>query len=266
MSRFVYFDTDALRNIASALREASQAVDLRGHLAHSQITLLELISQIASKASGKVFEQIRALPHFTNRKTALLPRPDDFLAGVISGSPLSVDHQNVKTRELEINACLAASSVSEIRDPAGRLKGELDKHKTEMANMLVSIVDQYRQERNKFDDLWTDGLLKRTGLPSNICSRQSIISKLSALYEFDKHGFEAALSDVNYPATKYSNDNLDREQLIYLADQSLHFVTCDKQYSKKTVASSHSERIHTVKPEELNSPENGEKLLRHIVG
>ena len=52
--------------------------------------------------------------------------------------------------------------------------------------------------------------------------------------------------------------------MIYLSDPVLHFVTCDKRYSKKVCTSEQAKRIHTVSPEDLYSPQKVEALLRSI--
>jgi hypothetical protein len=266
MQTFVYFDTDALRSVAGAFRQASLPQELRGHILHSQITLLELISQIASGASNTVLGQIRSIPNFTNPNgTGLLPWPDDFLAYILSGKPPVVDTTNLKTRETEINVCLNAKSVDEVRESAGRLKGELDKYKIDMANALVANMAQYRAAPDRFTDWWAQGVIKRAGLVQNPPSQQEVVSKLKAFHDFDKRAFEAAVENPNYPAKKYGNDNLDREQMIYLSDPALHFVTCDKRYSKKVCESEQAKRIHTLNPADLDSAQKVECFLKGTV-
>lgn len=267
MSTLVYFDSDAFRCVGSAFRNVSLAPDVRQHILHSQITLLEVISQVASRASTTVLAQIQAIRNFTNPGgTGLLPWPEAFIASVVFKKPFLVDDANLKTRELEINACLNAQSAEEIREPSGRLRGELERYKSEMARALEAITLQCRATPEKFTDLWVRGVTARAGVEQGVRSEKEIALILGALYEFDRRAFESAVRDPDYPADEYKNDNVDREQLIYLADPALHFITCDKQYSKKVSQSEQSKRIHTLSQQDLDTSTKVEAILRDIIG
>jgi hypothetical protein len=160
---------------------------------------------------------------------------------------------------------LNAKSVDEVRESAGRLKGELDEHKTEMADALLANMPQYRGVPEGFTDWWVRGIIARAAIKQNTPSKKKIVSTLSAFHEFDKREFEAAVKNPDYPARKYRNDNLDREQMIYLSDPALHFVTCDKRYSKKVYQSEQANRIHTLKPADLDSGQKVETFLRNTI-
>jgi hypothetical protein len=62
------------------------------------------------------------------------------------------------------------------------------------------------------------------------------------------------------------NDLFDAEQLVYLGDPTLHFVTVDKGYLNKVRKSSTRGRIHRVDGSELDDPKKAEALLRKITG
>ena len=60
------------------------------------------------------------------------------------------------------------------------------------------------------------------------------------------------------------NDLLDSEQLPYLGDPRLHFLTCDGGYAVRIKKSPQAARIHKVGLDELATVEKVEALLRRV--
>jgi hypothetical protein len=58
---------------------------------------------------------------------------------------------------------------------------------------------------------------------------------------------------------------LDAEQLIYLCDPALCFLTCDTGFQKLVKKSPQAARIATVGHEDLRDAKNVEAVLRKIV-
>jgi hypothetical protein len=56
---------------------------------------------------------------------------------------------------------------------------------------------------------------------------------LSAYHEFEREKLKVAMANEDYKPQKHQNDALDSQQLAYLCDRTLHFVTCDKGYLNK---------------------------------
>ena len=63
-----------------------------------------------------------------------------------------------------------------------------------------------------------------------------VVEALSAYHEFDFRKLEVALANkASYNVEKHRNDLFDAEQLVYLSDPSLHFLTADRGYLRKVV-------------------------------
>ena len=61
------------------------------------------------------------------------------------------------------------------------------------------------------------------------------------------------------------NDLFDAEQLIYLGDPTLHFLTLDKGYLNKVKVSPQRHRIHQLQSSELDDTKTAEAKLREII-
>jgi hypothetical protein len=73
------------------------------------------------------------------------------------------------------------------------------------------------------------------------------------------------VADKHYKPMNHVNDLFDAEQLIYLGDSTLHFLTVDKGYLNKVKTSPQRARIHRVDGSELDDSKKAEALLRIII-
>jgi hypothetical protein len=93
-----------------------------------------------------------------------------------------------------------------------------------------------------------------------------MVSTLSAYHEYEKTKLEIAVKSKGYNPEKHRNDLLDAEQLIYLSDPSLHFLTCDGGFQNFVKELPQAKRIITVEPAALADAGKTETMLRGIVG
>ncbi len=152
-------------------------------------------------------------------------------------------------------------------ESAGKLKDALDTVRDTSTRQFQLLIDLYRREpliATKFDEVWIAGLAHRLKIDANARPRDQVISALSAYYHFEKDKLTVAGQNPNYDPYKHKNDLLDSEQLVYLSDPSLQFVTCDAGFARRTHKSSQHGRIHTVPPYLLEDAEKTEALLRAI--
>jgi hypothetical protein len=87
----------------------------------------------------------------------------------------------------------------------------------------------------------------------------------SAYHDFERVKLERALQAKGYNAEKHQNDLLDAEQLIYLGDTTLSFLTCDIDFDR-VKNSPQADRITIASPHELADVFKIENLLRRITG
>jgi hypothetical protein len=91
-----------------------------------------------------------------------------------------------------------------------------------------------------------------------------IVAAMSAYHEYESAKVKVAAENRDYDPAKHKNDLLDSEQLVYLADSPVHFLTCDSGYSNRVTKSDQARKIHTVSANELTDAAWVEELLRII--
>ena len=117
-------------------------------------------------------------------------------------------------------------------------------------------------------DAWFRGVAKRAKGDPSTKSAVAIASALDAYFKFEKRKLRVALSNADYNYQKHRNDAFDAEQLIYLFDPSLVFLTCDTGFNKllnnSKEKSTQSGQIRVIAQEDLDSAAKVESLLRGL--
>lgn len=108
------------------------------------------------------------------------------------------------------------------------------------------------------------GIATRVRADATSKPASEIVSALNAYHEFEQAKLHIATQNRDYNPEKHQNDLFDAEQLIYLADQSLCFLTCDFGFQKLLKKSAQATRITTVPPGDLADAKKVEALLRKI--
>jgi hypothetical protein len=95
-----------------------------------------------------------------------------------------------------------------------------------------------------------------------------VVSRFSAYFEHQTSRVRAAIVATcrgqRYNFAKHQNDLLDSEQLVYLADERLHFVTCDKGFEQ--LKSGQEKQVSVVTHEEFASYRSTRLLLERLMG
>jgi len=265
MPSFVYFDSDVFHRVGVAFSAQGLDAELRQRILVSPITMLEVLSHLTLKRNAEILAHIHAVHNWVDPKHAGLlawpthaiaqigfvkaPEPDDFTKGI----------------EKTINICLATDSPEDLRESASKLKDSLDKTKESTSEDFKRLVEGWRKESltpEKFSEMWVYGIAKRAKADPASRPVADIVSSLSAYYEFEEQRLRVAVDDPAYKPDK--NDILDSEQLPYLGDPKLHFLTCDGGYLARIKKSPQVAQIHKVSPDELASAGKVEGLLRKI--
>jgi hypothetical protein len=139
----------------------------------------------------------------------------------------------------------------------------MDGMRLETVQNFKRLLDWAKKEQFDFSEAWFRGIAKRAKADPESKTVAVIVSKLSAYHEFEQVKLQIALQSKDYNAEKHQNDLLDAEQLIYLGDPSLCFLTCDSGFGRITKSAQRS-RLKIVAPEELSDVEKIEALLRQI--
>jgi hypothetical protein len=199
--------------------------------------------------------------------TRLLAWPADALYGLWFGKAAADDGFTARMQKA-FNVCLASESAKALQDEAGKLKDVMDGMKKKTAEDFARLMEAAKKEPlegDKFSDAWFRGIASRIKADPSSKAMKEMVSTLSAYHEYEETKLRVALNSKGYNAEKHANDLLDAEQLIYLSDPSLHFLTCDGGFQDLVKNSPQVKRIVTVKPAELADAGRVEGVLRGIV-
>jgi hypothetical protein len=264
MPKFVYFDTDAFHRIGQAFARQALAEELREKILLSPITFLEALSHLTLTNHDEVLLHIQAVRNWLNPKHAgLLAWPDVAIAKFGFNKILQDDFTD--RAEKTITQCLSTDSADDFQESAGKLKDALDKMKDSTAKDFARLVELYRKEPlvgEEFSEVWAYGIARRVKADPQIRPLQEIVAGLSAYHEFEEERLKVAASNPAYKPDK--NDLIDSEQLVYLGDPSLHFITCDGGYLKRIKKSAQAARIHKVSKFDLEVAGRVEALIAKI--
>jgi hypothetical protein len=267
MPERIYFDTTAFREIGNAFEKDTLPAEIRDRVLISPLTVFEVLSQLTIAKADEVLRQFQAVPNWTNPKhTGLLPWPDNALASIWFAKP-APDEGFTERMQKAFDTCLATESVETLKEEAGKLKDEMDKLKEKTAQDFGRLLESARKEPlegEKFSRAWFEGIAARVKADPESKDMAQIVCTLNAYHEFEIGKLKVALENANYNPLKHQNDLFDAEQLIYLFDPSLRFLTCDAGIANLVKNSSQAKRVITVSPEELIDPAKVEILIRGI--
>ena len=162
--------------------------------------------------------------------------------------------------------CLNTESVEDLRTEAA-------KHKKFMVDLKLKAAQTFQAKAayaksNRFDttEAWFHALADSVQAEPGSRPIGEIVTALSAYHEYEESKLQTALkiADYNPLSLKNQNDIIDAEQLVYLGEPSLSFLTCDQGFRKRIKKSGQAARIVTAAPEELLNPQKAEALLRKI--
>ena len=267
MHDHVYFDTVAFREIGKAFTKAQLAKSLTDNILISPITLYEVWSQLTIQNAQQILQQFHAVRNWANpERTGLLPWPDDMLFQIWFEKP-NPDDEFTRRIERALNVCLAVESVEPLHEEAGKFKDVMDRGKEETAQNFKCLLEFARKtplSDEEFSNAWFRGIANRVKADPNSRVVSEIVSKLSGYHEFEHSKLTIATKNRNYNIEKHINDLFDAEQLIYLADPTLRFLTCDHGIRNLVKSSPQAKRIITVSPDLLRDSVNVERLIREL--
>jgi hypothetical protein len=264
----IYLDTVAFREVGKAFEKKQLSSDLKDRIFLSPLTVFEVLSQLTIEKGDEVLSQIRAFYNWTNPEHAgMLPWPDDMLFQLWFKKS-SPDDGFTKRMEMAFNVCLAADSTKKLQEEAGKLKDLMDRMRQDSAQNFGRLVEAARREPFEgegFSNVWFRGIAAWVKADPSSKSVSEIVSILNAYHEFEENKLKTAVKNKGYNPEKRKNDLFDAEQLIYLGDSSLCFVTCDTGFQNLVKKSPQAERIFVLTLAELADAKKVDAVLRVIV-
>ncbi len=257
-------DTVTFRLLGEVFAQDELNPALREPFVLSPITCIEVLSQIAGGGREEVLRQIRAMPHWVNANhVRLLP----WMTDVLSINVFGVHREEDMTPQINaaFEACFQLDGEPLIA-AARPLRHHLDEIKDETADAFQRLLDSYRAERPTDEtvlDIIITSIGNRLDLPVSQLVLQAARERLSAYLEFELVTLKNAAQAAGYVARNHRNDIFDVEQLVFLSEPGLHFLTLDRGFSR-IAQSAQRDRIHVVPRDQFGTPESVEALLRTI--
>jgi len=267
-SRKIFLDTNALRYLGKAFNDTSLDDEVRNSLLMSPISAMELVSQLATQGADEALAAIQAITHIHNpKRTGLLPWSDEAFRMAIFGLPPRSDGLT-ETISNAINTCLSAATAAELYDDSLELRKLLNQAKAEATENFSALLESRRLEGPLADELhrgiFARSIAKRAGVSQDAVDIGITVDRLNALYTYEVNKLENAASAREYNVAKHANDVFDAEQLIHLADPTLHLVTSDTGFNLAR-ESSQSSQIHVVPVASMSDAGEAAEVLRAIL-
>jgi len=265
VAALVYFDTDCFHHFASTFQDHPLSDDLRDKLLFSPITMLEVFSHLARFWGDRVHKQLQGMHNWVVTDHALvLPWMDAAVSHIGFDMPLEDDY--AKTLQADLNACVS-SELSGLLVVAKARDDELQQIKHTYAQHFQTTVDFFRKNpltEDTFTEMWFTGLANRVGVGTDTKTSKQVAAVFSALHELEYNKLKVAVANKSYNAAKHKNDLFDAEQLVYLGDPALHFLTIDGGYLSRVLKSAQRQQIHEVSSTLLADAGRTEDLLKQI--
>jgi len=261
----LYFDTDAFRRIGSSLGDSPLPDEIRQRIAISPITASEVLSQLSITDAGKILASIKAMKQWLPPRAPILDWPDGFILTRIFGK--SGSDEALRTVGKSLNVCLEASGPDEVKGSAKALKELVDRVKLQQAQRDQGAVERLRGQTVDWSQdatFFATGVANRVGATLEPDAEKRISELLSAYFEYSSKMLRTALGDSRFSFLKNQNCALDAEQLVYLADPALHFVTLDRGFSSVT-KSPQKAHIHILSPDVVEHSKSIVRALGEIL-
>ncbi len=198
-------------------------------------------------------------------KAPILDWPDGFILTRIFGK--SGSDEALRTDGKSLNVCLEAGGPDEVKDSAKALKDLVDRVKLQQAQRDQGVVERLRGQTVDWSQdaqFFATGVANRVGVKLEPGAEKRVSELLSAYFEYSSKMLRTALGDSNFSFLRNQNSALDAEQLVYLADPALHFLTLDHGFSSVTKSPQKS-RIHILRPDIRNDSHSVLKELGGII-
>ena len=264
----IYTDTNVLRYFGEAFTTRTVPQEIAVQLFLAPLAILELLSQLGTEGAENAFAAVQALPRVHNPAACgVLPWSDDFFRTCLFKLQPG---QDIITQSINnaVNRVLNAANAAELKAEGEEMRALLNKGKNEAADnftaLRASVSAEGRLDPAEDRRIFAQSIARRAGVEPESVDVDFVLTHLDAHYRFEQQRINAAIDNPEYNVTKRANDVYDSELLIYLADPSLHLLTCDTGF-KRSNGSSQANRIHIVPTDALRDPETAITTLQGIV-
>ena len=260
----IVYDTQVVSNAAAGListgewARVSRYVSTKCRYCISLNTLYELLAGIAS-GDDNHFEENRNRLQFLcpPYRKEFLPLVGDFVRSRVFGEPLRRPDFHPCRLDLWPKIVLRARNRADLDNGLVTLDGPSHKGKRygfDFASLVHSIQegkDNHSRVLSELRDgtlkrsppnIWAASVLSRVGVSSDVRNIRRLLTALDAAYHYDQSLWELAESH-KYDFARHDSDWIDEQQLFYLADPRVLFITSDTRIKLRTSKSRQADRI-----------------------
>jgi len=265
----IVFDTQVISNANSGAISATDWDNVSKYISRkcryqiSVNTLYELLSSLANGDEGHFLTnqgRIRLLCAPAGRE--FLPLVGDFVRRKVFGFPARRPDFRSGWLQIWAEVVLAAKTKADLQNGkvvlrkaghSGRSYGIdlqlLVRQIAEGKESHAQRLEKLRQGEllSSTSTTWSTAVLGLIGVPANDANRAKLLEALDAAHKYDESLYDMA-KNHNYDFSQHDTDWIDSQQMYYLADPSVLFVTCDSNIAFRVRGSTQRSRI-------LNFPE-----------
>ena len=267
---FFYFDTNVLRYFGHAFQSTQLESSLRSRIALSPLSVAELLAQLGGKGSEaqEAYDAIQAIRNWVDPNNAImLDWPQIFIREYVFGipTPSGAPLPSVTKVDRFLQPGLDLTSLRKIGGEIKRSweKIELKSAETRRSNILLLRHHKIKAPRDLLLEWSIKTLRSISEVTDTNSDRDAILEKLSAYHELQITTLSIALRDDRYSflSGRRMNDQVDLEQLVYLADDRARYLTSDKKAYRRVKATPQGCRIWIESPSRLMDAKNAIAIL-----
>ena len=224
----------------------------------SPLTFVELAMGIA-RGPAQYFNQnresVRALWSLSDARV-VFPIPRHFVLRSVFGLQPPAEPHLENDFELCVRVILAARdkaqlAVGPVAVPGyerGRYKFNLEKMIAETETFMTAFSNAFNFARGSTSvrvtkASWIDTCIRFLGVVDTQENRAKFENALDAEFVLESE-FDQLRRSGNYDFCRHRSDLMDCQQLLYLSDPAVNFVTGDEKLRNRTISSSQAGRIH----------------------
>jgi hypothetical protein len=259
----IVYDTQIVSNAAAGIIPAQEWTRVSHYISSkcryciSLNTLYELLAGLASGDDSHFEENQNRLRFLCPPyRKEFLPLVGDFLRTRVFGKPLRRRDFHPSRLGLWPKIILRAKYRAQLE---GGVTLDSPTHKGRRYGFSLAALLRQIQEgktnhsrvlgelrsgtlRRSSPQIWATAVLHRIELSADSSNIQKLLTALDAAYHYDQSLWELA-ENQTYDLTRHDSDWIDEQQLFYLADPTVLFVTSDTRIKRRTSKSRQADRI-----------------------
>jgi hypothetical protein len=259
----IVFDTQVISNVCTGVISRSEwdavlkRMSRRCRYMISANTLYELLVGVANGDEGHFTEnqnRIRILCEPPKRQ--FLPLVGDFVRSTVfrlQPRKLAFQPQRIK---LWTDVLLTAETKQELLHGVtlSRLGHSDKRYRFDLSLLAQQVEDGKHRHSGRLEELrqgklrastpekWIQAVLRETGVPITPANTARLLAAVDAALHYDLSLYDMA-KNHSYDFSQHNSDWIDGQQLLYLADPFIKFITSDRRIKVRTQRSTQVDRI-----------------------